>query len=172
MIFVAFFSSVHLRRCSFQTGLTFHLLSSLLNGPLKRMISNSLKWFKIIQKLVGKLESGNLYFREIEPFSFNFLCDTKSDVAASVDTCSASYLSELCTIWFAYFQLQSHRHSALRKLWKVIWKAANSHRRNMWICCGMNFKDLPRTLFMPPTDSLLSAEFQGMLKHRKMPSPL
>lgn len=135
------------------------------------MISNSLKWFKIIQKLVGKLESGNLYFREIEPFSFNFLCDTKSDVAASVDTCSASYLSELCTIWFAYFQLQSHRHSALRKLWKVIWKAANSHRRNMWICCGMNFKDLPRTLFMPPTDSLLSAEFQGMLKHRKMPSP-
>lgn len=59
------------------------------------------------------------------------------------------------------------------KAMKVIWKAASSHRRSVWICCGMTISgDLPRTLFIAwGTDSLLSAEFQGMLKYRKMPPP-
>lgn len=74
-----------------------------------------------------------------------------------IHACEAGLLAlnKLCQIWFAYFQLQSNRHSALRKLWKVIRKAANSHWRDMWVCCGMmSFTDLPRTLFIPwPTAS-------------------
>lgn len=88
----------------------------------------------------------------------------QSVVAILVHTCWASLLimNELCKIWFAYSQLQSNRHSALWKLWKAIWKAANSHWRNMWICCGMtSFKDLPRTLFIQPW---LTVSFQQSFK--------
>lgn len=51
---------------------------------------------------------------------------------------------------FAYSQLQSNRHSALWKLWKALWEAANGHRRDMWLCCGVtDFKDLPGRYLYP-----------------------
>lgn len=103
--------------------------------------------------------------REIGPFSFNFPCDIGS---IRIPWLGQLWLifNKLCEIWFAYSQLQSNRHSTLWKLWKVVWKAANGHWRNMWIRCGMtDFKGLPGLYiytpdWLPPFSSFKDAEKQ------------
>jgi hypothetical protein len=43
----------------------------------------------------------------------------------------------------------------------------------MWICCGMmDFKGLPRTLFIPPTDSPLWAVSKNAEIRENTPCPL
>ena len=89
-------------------------------------------------------------------------------------TCSASLpiLNELCKIWFAYLQLQSNRHSALWKLWKVVWKAANSHWRNMWICCGMTTPRIDPGLYLYPWPTAsLQQTFKECWNTGKCPPP-